>query len=388
MKKILIVNNNMKVGGVQKSLYNLLWSLEGGWDVTLLLFRKTGAYLDKLPPWVRVIEARSLFRYLGCSQGECTGPDKLKRGALAATAKLFGRPAAMGVLLASQRTLPERYDWAIAFLQNGNRKNFYGGVQEFVLRRVNAVKKAAFIHCDWRTSGANCPENNALLGEFDRIAACSEGCRRALLEILPELTGKTMVVPNCHRFGEIRELSRRETVAYTPGCFHVLMVTRLAHEKGIDRAIRAVSALRRKGMTVMLHLVGAGPMEPNATELTKELDLVDAVRFYGEQENPYRFMPGADLLLIASYHEAAPMVIGEARCLGLPVLTVETTSAYEMVAGESCGWVCGNSQEELEKALADLIACPEALKKMKETLREIPVSNGEALAQVYALIEG
>ena len=49
MKKILIVNNNMKVGGVQKSLYNLLWSLEGQYEITLCLFRATGAYLDQLP---------------------------------------------------------------------------------------------------------------------------------------------------------------------------------------------------------------------------------------------------------------------------------------------------------------------------------------------------
>ena len=29
MKKLLIVNNNMKIGGVQKSLCNLLWNICG-----------------------------------------------------------------------------------------------------------------------------------------------------------------------------------------------------------------------------------------------------------------------------------------------------------------------------------------------------------------------
>ena len=40
MKKLIIVNNNMKIGGVQKSLTNLLHSIHGRYDITLLLFSK------------------------------------------------------------------------------------------------------------------------------------------------------------------------------------------------------------------------------------------------------------------------------------------------------------------------------------------------------------
>ena len=50
MKKILFVNSDMKVGGVQKSLLNLLWEISGRYDVTLLLFSPQGAYLKQLPP--------------------------------------------------------------------------------------------------------------------------------------------------------------------------------------------------------------------------------------------------------------------------------------------------------------------------------------------------
>jgi hypothetical protein len=71
MKKILIVNNNLKVGGVQKALYNLLWEIEGKYDITLCLFSENGEYADKLPPSVKVVKVRGLYRYLGLSQGEC-----------------------------------------------------------------------------------------------------------------------------------------------------------------------------------------------------------------------------------------------------------------------------------------------------------------------------
>ena len=42
MKKILIVNNNLDMGGIQKSLVNLVKEVYEEYDITLLLFRKSG----------------------------------------------------------------------------------------------------------------------------------------------------------------------------------------------------------------------------------------------------------------------------------------------------------------------------------------------------------
>lgn len=82
MKKIIIVNNNMKVGGVQKSLYNLLWGVSEEYDITLYLFSKSGEYIDHLPPNVQVQTCTSLFRFLGISQAESKNrlSDELTRG--------------------------------------------------------------------------------------------------------------------------------------------------------------------------------------------------------------------------------------------------------------------------------------------------------------------
>ena len=55
MKKVLIVNNNMKIGGVQKSLCNLLWSAADRYDITLLLFAPVGAYMCDIPEQVHVL---------------------------------------------------------------------------------------------------------------------------------------------------------------------------------------------------------------------------------------------------------------------------------------------------------------------------------------------
>ena len=49
MKRILIVNNNMHIGGVQKALLNLLQTLHADYDITLLLFYRGGALLNEVP---------------------------------------------------------------------------------------------------------------------------------------------------------------------------------------------------------------------------------------------------------------------------------------------------------------------------------------------------
>ena len=70
MKKILIVNNNLDMGGIQKSLINLLTELNGKYDITLLLFSKSGALLQDLPKNVKVITPNGCYRMLGLTKNE------------------------------------------------------------------------------------------------------------------------------------------------------------------------------------------------------------------------------------------------------------------------------------------------------------------------------
>ena len=388
MKKIVIVNNNMKVGGVQKSLYNLLWSIADRYDITLFLFCETGEYVDKLPKSVRIVPCSSLFRYLGASQGECHDrlADRLVRGTLAALCKIFGRPFVIRLMSPSQKTLPGEYDIAISYLHNGNLKSFYGGVNEFVLTKLNAKRKIAYLHCDYCNCGANNSPNNKLYFDFDLIAACSDGCRRSFLAAIPELKGKCVTAPNFHRYRIIQSLAQENPVVYEPGRFHLLTVGRLAHEKAVDRAVQAVSYVIKQGIAVSLHVVGNGNMMDSLEKLAVSLNVQDFVHFYEEQPNPYRFMANADLLLVTSYHEAAPMVIEEARAIGLPVLTVETTSSKEMVTDNNSGWVCKNTQQALNESLLDILTEVSILEETKARLTAIKPNNSIAERQFRLVI--
>ncbi len=388
MKELLIVNDNMKVGGVQKSLYNLLWSLDPAeYRVTLLLFSKVGAYLD-LPDTVRIIEVTGPFRYFGKSQGEYTGWEAFKRGFLATVSRLFGRSAAVRLMLGRQPMLEGQYDCAIAFLNNGLKKVFYGGVQDYVLHRVKADRKVAFLHSDYERSGSHYPENDRMMERFDVIAACSEGCRRAFVTAVPEQADRCVAVRNCHRYDEIRALADEISVQYDKTALHAVTVARMTPRKRIDRAIRAVAAAKAAGTPITLHIVGNGPMWDSLQALAQQEGVAESVIFHGEQSNPYPYIKQADLLLLSSYHEAAPMVIEEARCLGVPVLSTEIISTKEMVIEAQAGWVCANGQEALSELLCRVVADRDVLATVTRRVKETPMDNRVALAQFAAVVQG
>jgi len=387
-KRLLFVNNNMEVGGVQKSLANLLACIHNDYEIDVLLFCKKGSLLDDIPDDVHILECESLFRYFGFSQGEAMSmKEGIVRGALAMMCRLFGREKLYKLFLKSQRVLPVEYDCSISYLHDGRPSSLYGGVNEFVLRCTRASRKVAFLHCDYKRAGGNYPENNRRYGEFNAIAACSRGCRDSFVEVVPSLENRCQVVPNCHNYDAIKRLSMANPFSYREDSFNILYIGRLAHEKGVERAIAAISFVKSKGINATLHLVGDGGMRVKLEELALKVGLQDQVVFHGEQSNPYRFMSNADCLIITSYHEAAPLVIDEASFVGLPVLTVATTSSNEMVAKRHCGWVCENSQEGINDMLLSLLQQPEIIAETKKCISQLAFNNIEAVSAFATLVD-
>ncbi len=73
------------------------------------------------------------------------------------------------------------------------------------------------------------------------------------------------------------------------------------------------------------------------------------------KKNPYPYFLNADLLLVPSYIEAAPMVYGEAEILGAIILTTDTTSAMELVSARGIGFVCRNDDVSIKEELKRII---------------------------------
>lgn len=397
MKRILIINNNMHLGGVQKSLVNLLHEIhERDIEITLLLFYPGGELMRDLPKDVKVITPCRALRVWGMTKYDVnpnakegrdlsTASARCTRAFWAGMTRLAGRKKAFRMASIFQKRLAG-YDAVISFLHSGPDRMFYGGCNEFALSCTDAKKKITFLHCDFEQIQGNTETNRALYRQFEVIAACSGGCRDAFLRCMPELSDKVTVVPNCQDYEEIRQLADAKEVSLAEDCINLLTVARFGKEKGILRGIRAIGALGTDRERIQYHIIGSGAEYEAAKELIAKLHLEKTVHLLGEMRNPYGYMKAADLLFIPSVSEAAPMVIGEAASLGTPVLTTETSSAREMVEEAGYGWVCENSEEGMTGALRGLMHQTSQIEERRNYLQNLSYGNESALAAFYRLL--
>lgn len=385
-KKILIVDCNAKIGGIQKALIALLKQIHDIYDVTLLFLNKEGPLLLEIPKDVRILTTASDFRYMGMSQGDCRClSDKLRRGTYAWLSKMFGRKFA--VMLAAwslPRDHQEEYDVAISYTHIFGAKSFFGGSTEYVLRATKAKKKLCYIHCDYQSAGTRCAYSDVLYAKFDGIVCVSRSTRKRFIEVLPQLCEKTYAVLNSVDESQIAGMANQDTIEYDPNYVNLLSVARLTREKGIARMMHVLSKLDTAH--VKYYVVGDGIERTNIEALINELGLRKTVILCGEDVNPYRYMRNADLLIVPSYHEAAPVVFQEARILQLPVLTTRTLSADEMV-GITGGFVIENDDSALEAALCDLLAHPEKIQHKREKMAKLTLSNGKRALSLEDILE-
>lgn len=386
-KKMIIVCNNMHIGGVQKALVNLLWNIREQYNVTLLLLFEGGDYLQEFPPEINVITVRSAYRFLGMLRSDAHGIiEKIGYGFFAAISRLFGRKYAISLIKFGQHQL-DGYDVAISYLHNAGDKAFFGGCNDFLLNHISAEKKIAFLHCDYSLSGANTPDNNQTYNQFDVIAACSKGCADTFLKVNPELAKKVVVVPNCHRFDDIQDKAKSAGVVLSDKKLNVVTIARLGKEKGVERALMAIANLGAKKDMLHYYVIGDGVQRKRIEQIVAEHGLAECVTLCGMLHNPYGYLKAADLLLIPSYSEAAPLVIGEAACLGTPILSTETSSAREMVEQSGYGWVCENSVEGMCDALHSLLCDDNALYSVKRHLSAKKIDNSTAVSSFKQLLD-
>ncbi|MBP0645107.1 glycosyltransferase, partial [Mycobacterium tuberculosis] len=79
--------------------------------------------------------------------------------------------------------------------------------------------------------------------------------------------------------------------------------------------------------------IGDGPLSGELKELAVSLGVAGSVEFTGRLQNPYAVMSGCDCFVLSSDYEGQPIVILEARVLGLPIVTTRFGSATSAMEG-------------------------------------------------------
>ena len=134
-------------------------------------------------------------------------------------------------------------------------------------------------------------------------------------------------------------------------------VGRLSPEKNHSRLLQAFSLVHDDEPDARLVVIGDGPLMSPLKQEARDLglDLRTHVRFTGHVDNPFAIMSEADCFVLSSDYEGQPMVILEAKVLGLPVVA----TAFASVRGalrEGEGVVTERSAEALADGMRAFLA--------------------------------
>lgn len=389
MKKILFVMPSLNMGGVCSSFLNLLYELEdSNLNISVLCFDQDN--IEKLPSYVKIIPTNKFLRLSAVKQSVINKESKLMgivRLTVGFLAKKVSQNIAYRLLFFIYKKLKD-YDVAISFTQTPN-KSLFGGCNEFVLSKVEAKKKIAFLHCDYEKTGINTAYSKKIYRQFDKIAAVSDGVKAIFEKSTEDLKDKVFTVYNCHRFDNIKKLSKKGKVEYKDNLINFVTIARLSEEKGHERMLRVFAKLKELNYSFCWHVVGGGNNEFVDMFLNEveRYGISGSVKFYGYHSNPYPFIAKADMLLVPSFHEAAPMVYGEALSLCVPVLTTNTLSAYEFIEKNKFGIVCENTETALYESIKEILDNSDSIIEYKKNIsNRFEATNEIAIKQFFDII--
>lgn len=137
--------------------------------------------------------------------------------------------------------------------------------------------------------------------------------------------------------------------------FMLTMVAEFAPVKRHDHALRALAQVTNP--SVVLVLVGDGPLEPVLREKVVALGLADRVRWAGYRRDIPAVLAASDALLLASEREGLNRSVLEAMASGIPVIGTNTRGITDAVSSDA-GWIVpkndlGALAHAIEAAAAD-----------------------------------
>ena len=157
---------------------------------------------------------------------------------------------------------------------------------------------------------------------------------------------------------------------------HILLfLSRVTPKKGIPIMLQAIDRLRSHFDKWMLVIAGTDEFnhQKEIIALVDQLKLKDMVRIVGplyDQDKQDAFA-AADVFVLPSYSEGAPMVVLDSLAAGVPVITTRGTP-WENLITHQCGWWVDASIDGLAVALRDMLAMsPEQLKDMGKRGKEL-----------------
>ena len=358
MKKILFSAYSLDVGGIETALVTLLKYLVKDYDITLVLEKKQGMFLEDLPKEIKIITYT---------------PSSIKLNFIRKAINFIKQ-------FIFKLKYKNKYDFSANFAT-------YSMPASFVARTASK-NNAIWIHNNYM----NFYDNNIgqyrkffktlKIQNFKKIVFVSELDKKVFIAQFPELIKNTLVCNNLINYERIQKLSNEKipdedlekifgkgyknitkedkkvlnssnSLAKNKIPIFINVGRHDEKQKKISRIIEATEKLNKQGFDFKVLLIGKGTNTKDYQNLIKEKNLNNIIML-GAKKNPYPYFKLSDCFILSSQFEGYPVVFVEAQILGLPILTTNVSDSKKDIDG-IYGQVVENSEKGVYKGMKQVL---------------------------------
>ena len=354
--RILLVNDLLQGGGVEKLMYDLAMRLHKDNEVAILTDKKDPDF-DKIFP--------SDIKYFYQMEKEYPkGKNKIEKKLIQkkrekVEAKLKDDIAAMkfDVLLCMKES------WIMWMAIT------YG---------KNIPKRIAWVHTDYKSSyytkyWYTAEQEVKMMQNFDKVVCVSQQIMTSIKEVIGD-PGNLILRHNPLDSNEIIEKSKEkvEDIERTDNPLFVT-VGRLNWQKGYDILLEVCNLLNQEGYKYDVWIVGGGE-HWDKCQVQHDLEALifkyhlDNVYLLGHKPNPYKYMKQGDWFLSSSRFEGFSYVSQEATILKKPLALTECAGVMELLESRDNGIVMENSFAGVYHGMKKALDNPELAKVYVERM--------------------
>ena len=340
-KKILFIQNWMVCGGVEKVLLSILNRFDySRFDVELLLIYNIGEFLSDLPSGLKI-------RYL--------------------------YPKFSSVLEKINYNLLSRFglDWGYRLTMFFKTANKYDAIISFAggtpLRYHTYITSKAFKNLSWmhtdlftfhHTIGPFFTEihESKAYNTMDKIVFVTTEVKKQFEKLYPNIKTPKVVILNPIEKYLIAQYRKEYKKYLGDRCFNIVSVGRLSSkEKAFDRLVRLAKRLKDDNYDFHINIIGEGDHRQELENLIIENGVENNVFLLGFIDSPYEEMSKADLFVLPSIVEGFALVVAEAFCLGLPVVSTKTAGPIELINNNEYGLLVEHDDESIYQGVKKMI---------------------------------
>lgn len=362
-KKILFLHFDLKGGGAERVLINLLKHIDlNKYDVTLKTIFGAGPHVKDMP---KGIKFSYLFRY------EFRGFTWFM--------KLFSAKIWHRLLIR------EKYDIEVGYLENSPTRIV-------AACPYPETKKVGWLHIeihDRETLFTGFKDEREMVESYnklDQLVFVAHKTQETFENLFPDVHVSKRVIHNVNDFDRIYRMAHEELpIDLQLGDLNICAVNKLTKLKGFHRLVDACSRLKHDGLmeNVKIFILGKGKESYALKRSIDECNLSDHIVLLGFDPNPYRYLSKMDLFVCTSYREGYSTATTEAVALGVPVFTTDCSGMDEILENGKYGMIVPNDDESIYQGLKDLLIHREKIKQYADAIAQAPRMTTQRLVDEY-----